>query len=233
MAIDDGGGKCDLKCIEKDNGSGGDDGGLSITFAPPPGWQPTLINPVAPNPYDVLWSLLPFTGVDLCNIVLNNPGFCNGSPVQTVGQYFDNPPLPSNNSYDFSAFGFGGGGQTGANPGSFAGGIEGIHFIDNNENDLFYYGGPAFLAGGEVTAGLYAVFGYNMYDYHDYSGISRSVNVTAAFGHGVTIGYFWSGEKPLADGVPQGFVIGYAYGAALSVSYSEPEYHPLLVGGGY
>lgn len=137
------------------------------------------------------------------------------------------------NGYDFSAFGFGIGGEVGSNPGAFAGGIEGIHFTDNNGNDLFYYGGPTFTGGVEATAGPYALFGFNMYDYNDYRGISQNVNLTVAYGEGVTIGYFWSGINPLQPGAPQGLVIGYTPGIALSMSYSEPEYHPLLVGRGY
>jgi hypothetical protein len=109
-----------------------------------------------------------------------------------------------------------------------------LHFTHKNETDVFVYDGPNFTAfGGEVSAGPYAIFGFNMYEASDYKGISQAWNGTLARGPGITVGYFWSGDRPLQPGDPQGFIIGYSPGIAASLSYSEPTYHPFIISQGY
>lgn len=89
-------------------------------------------------------------------------------------------------------------------------------------------GEGATLFGAGADAAAYAGFVINAETPDDYKGNATSVGATLSiFDKGVTVAYFWSsGEAPFTPGNTQGFMLGYAPGAAASVWFSQAVYNP-------
>ena len=162
--------------------------------------------------------------------LINQGGNTAGNQINqggnTAGNLLNQGGAEFQANYDFDAIGVGFGGSAGIAPWQIGGGAEGLYIFDSDEIAAYGYGGPSGLAGEGGAGNLYLIFAFNVDDSSDYTGVSNSVTGTATWGlTGVSASYFWGGDAPLTSGAPQGITIGWAFGAKLSVAFSQLTYN--------
>ena len=178
------------------------------------------------------WNITGLTPEFACAKMLgsaSNPA-CNPANWSNAVSQFNAISSSANSqaaSYIPDAFGVGVGGIAGYFPAQGTGGVDVLYATDENAVTIYGYKGMAInTAGGGLLGGPYAIVGWNIHNSNDYAGVSNSVNLSVAYGHGATVTYFWSGDTPLKPGAPQGITLGYSPGLGADAAYSNVNYTP-------
>lgn len=107
------------------------------------------------------------------------------------------------------------------------GGLEEIVVLKDRTRATYDYVGQGSANGGGASAAAYFGLAANVHSPEDYRGVSASTGFTISiFEVGIMGSYFWNGDyAPLSPGVVQGFQLGYAPGAQVSIWWSNVMYN--------
>lgn len=108
----------------------------------------------------------------------------------------------------------------------WVGGQEEIIILKKMTRATYHYGGTGSANGAGASGTAYFGLASNVNSPEDYRGISASMGFTVSIWDvGITGAYFWNGDyAPLTPGVVQGFQLGYAPGAQMSLWWSNVMY---------
>jgi RHS repeat-associated protein len=144
---------------------------------------------------------------------------------KTILQTFDNWWKNYWSGYSLDAY-IGGFGLSGSGGLYLNSGMEELLMMHRLTRANYTYGGQGETAG---IGGDYTVYGgivFNLKKPEDYTGPFASVGFTFALADiGVTVSYFWDSRKgPFSSGTTQGYTVGYAQGANLSLWWTTTDY---------